>query len=172
MRLHNIIHPRAVTEFVYRYARAEVAHVLISFILDTSSREKEVAQILRELEKEGMKGNDISDDELGKAHGRYLVGGCQVVEDERVFRFGKCGHSNVHSGIHTLIGSGRIPRETGSASTVSARAALRLEYLAVSLSESRRRFVVARCTYCGKGHVNTDYDCRRWQGAGRNSGST
>lgn len=90
MRLHNIIHPREVTEFVYRYARAEVAHVFISFIVDRTKRVNEVAEIIRELEKEGMKPKDISDDELAKAHGRYLVGGCQTVEHERVFRFGKC----------------------------------------------------------------------------------
>ncbi|KAG8801743.1 hypothetical protein FRC20_011771 [Serendipita sp. 405] len=88
VRLHNIIHPRAVTEFVYRYSRPDKAHVFISFILSSNSREKEVQDILAELEREGMIGIDISDDELAKAHTRYLVGGCQDVEDERVFRFG------------------------------------------------------------------------------------
>lgn len=63
--------------------------MFISFILETASRATEVSSILAELEKEGMKGRDISDDELAKSHGRYLVGGCQEVEHERVFRFGK-----------------------------------------------------------------------------------
>lgn len=88
VRLHNIIHPRAVTEFVYRYSKPETAHVFISFILNTPSRTTEVADILAQLGKEGMKGMDISDDELAKTHIRYLVGGFQDVENERVFRFG------------------------------------------------------------------------------------
>ncbi len=89
MRLHNIIFPRAVTEFVYRYSRPDKAHVFLSFIINTSSREKEVAQVIADLLKEGMTASDISDDELAKAHGRYMVGGCQTVEHERVFRFGE-----------------------------------------------------------------------------------
>jgi threonine dehydratase len=89
VRLHNIIFPRAVTEFVYRYNRPGKAHVFLSFILNTSSRETEVAQIIADLKKEGMEARDISDDELAKAHGRYMVGGCQEVEYERVFRFGQ-----------------------------------------------------------------------------------
>ncbi len=35
-----------------------------------------------------MKGFDISDDEFAKSHGRYMIGGSQVVPDERVLRFG------------------------------------------------------------------------------------
>jgi threonine dehydratase len=89
VRLHNIIYPRVVTEFIYRYSRPDKAHVFISFILSTSSRESEVSQVIAALAQEGMKADDISDDELAKAHGRYLVGGLQDVEHERVFRFGK-----------------------------------------------------------------------------------
>lgn len=93
VRLHNIIFPRAVTEFVYRYSRADKAHVFLSFILNTPSREKEVAQVIADLLKEGMEACDISEDELAKAHGRYMVGGCQSVEHERVFRFGQWNSS-------------------------------------------------------------------------------
>lgn len=45
--------------------------------------------MLRTLQEQGMKGYDISDDEMSKSHARYMIGGCQVVSDERVFRFGK-----------------------------------------------------------------------------------
>lgn len=48
-----------------------------------------MGQVIAELQKEGMDANDISEDELAKAHGRYMVGGCQEVEHERVFRFGQ-----------------------------------------------------------------------------------
>ena len=35
-----------------------------------------------------MQGCDISDDEMAKSHVRYMIGGCQRVDNERVFRFG------------------------------------------------------------------------------------
>lgn len=87
--LHSIIHPRAVTEFIYRYnISGEMAHVLLSFKLQTASRQEEVAEVISTLEKAGMKGYDISDDEMAKSHVRYMIGGTQQVPDERLFRFG------------------------------------------------------------------------------------
>jgi threonine dehydratase len=79
-----------VTEFIYRYNAADRAHVFLSFILQSSNRAHEVADVLKRLAKVDMQGVDISDDELSKAHGRYLAGGRADVEHERVFRFGKC----------------------------------------------------------------------------------
>ena len=37
-----------------------------------------------------MKAYDISDDEMAKSHGRYMIGGAQRVKNERLFRFGTC----------------------------------------------------------------------------------
>ncbi|KDR75861.1 hypothetical protein GALMADRAFT_248592 [Galerina marginata CBS 339.88] len=86
--LHSIIHPRSVTEFIYRYnVSGDRAHVLLSFKLQSSSREAEVRDLLSALEREDMKGFDISDDEMAKSHVRYMIGGCQKVPHERVFRF-------------------------------------------------------------------------------------
>ncbi|PPQ71085.1 hypothetical protein CVT26_011625 [Gymnopilus dilepis] len=86
--LHAIIHPRAVTEFIYRYnISGDRAHVLLSFKLQTDDRESEVSNVLAALEKEDMKGFDISDDEVAKTHVRYMIGGCQRVPNERIFRF-------------------------------------------------------------------------------------
>ncbi|TFK44737.1 threonine ammonia-lyase [Crucibulum laeve] len=86
--LHSVIHPRAVTEFIYRYnVCGDRAHVLLSFKLESGSRATEVAGVLAALEREDMKGVDISDDELAKSHARYMIGGCQKVSNERVFRF-------------------------------------------------------------------------------------
>ncbi|KAI0798469.1 tryptophan synthase beta subunit-like PLP-dependent enzyme [Irpex lacteus] len=76
--LHGVIHPRAITEFIYRYNDPVTAQVFLSFKLDTINREKERA---------GMKGHDISDDELAKSHARYMVGGRMKVPNERIFRF-------------------------------------------------------------------------------------
>jgi hypothetical protein len=36
-----------------------------------------------------MAGFDISDDEVAKTHARYMIGGCAVVPNERLFRFGR-----------------------------------------------------------------------------------
>jgi len=85
--LHNTIHPRAITEFVYRYEGPNRAHIFLSFILETTVRAEEVADLLDQLEKQGMRGMDISDNEMAKSHARYLIGGRQVVANERVFRF-------------------------------------------------------------------------------------
>lgn len=86
--LHGVIHPRATTEFIYRYNDHDVAQVFVSIKLETTNREKEVAEVLAELEKLGMKGFDISNDELAKSHARYMVGGRSGVPNERIFRFG------------------------------------------------------------------------------------
>ncbi|KAF8161126.1 threonine ammonia-lyase [Crassisporium funariophilum] len=86
--LHSIIHPRAVSEFIYRYnVQGDRAHVLLSFKLQTNSRETEVRDVLSTLEDSDMKGFDISDDEMAKSHVRYMIGGCHKVANERIFRF-------------------------------------------------------------------------------------
>ncbi|KAI0315238.1 tryptophan synthase beta subunit-like PLP-dependent enzyme [Amylostereum chailletii] len=86
-KLHTIIHPRAVTEFIYRHNSPERAFVFLSFHLDTTNRSKEVAGVLAALEQEDMVGHDISEDELAKSHARYMVGGASDVPNERIFRF-------------------------------------------------------------------------------------
>jgi threonine dehydratase len=87
--LHSVIHPRAVTEFVYRYnSLSDRAHVLLSFKLASTNREDEVLDVLSTLEKQDMQGFDISDDEMAKSHIRYMIGGCQKIPHERLFRFG------------------------------------------------------------------------------------
>jgi threonine dehydratase len=78
-----------VTEFIYRYNAPDRAHVFLSFQLETTSRTKEVAAVLDELERGGMKGCDISDDEMAKSHARYMIGGASDVPNERIFRFGE-----------------------------------------------------------------------------------
>jgi threonine dehydratase len=86
MSLINVINPRLVTEFSYRYADDKnPAHVYMSF--SVQDRDTEVSMILENLEKEGMKGTDISDNEFAKSHARYLVGGKADVQDERIFSF-------------------------------------------------------------------------------------
>ena len=88
--LHDKIHPRATTEFVYRYHDPERAQIFLSFQLETTSRAKEVSDLITALEQLDMKAVDISDDEMAKSHARYMIGGCTQVSNERMFRFGAC----------------------------------------------------------------------------------
>ncbi|KAH9021540.1 tryptophan synthase beta subunit-like PLP-dependent enzyme [Lactarius hengduanensis] len=85
--LHTVIHPRSVTEFVYRYNTPGRAHVFLSFQLETTSRAKEVETVLAELQRGGMAGYDISDDEMAKSHARHMIGGASDAPNERIFRF-------------------------------------------------------------------------------------
>lgn len=88
VKLHNIIAPRAVTEFSYRFADAKVAHIYLSFrVVD---RQLEVPSILEALASAGFEGVDVSDNEMAKSHARYMVGGrCPqgTTSDERLYRF-------------------------------------------------------------------------------------
>ena len=78
-----------MTEFVYRYNDTKRAHILLSFILRSTDRSTEVADLLLKLKEKDMLGYDISDNELAKSHIRYLSGGSAQVSDERLVRFGK-----------------------------------------------------------------------------------
>ncbi|KAG5461015.1 MAG: hypothetical protein BJ554DRAFT_6864, partial [Olpidium bornovanus] len=87
--LYSVIYPRNVTEFSYRYADPELAHVYMSFIvLDPARRLAEVAEIFEALKKKGMEATDLSDNELAKSHARYMIGGRSRPENEKVLRFG------------------------------------------------------------------------------------
>lgn len=94
LALHSVIHPRAVTEFIYRYnlnGESTKAHILVSIKLDgTQPREEEVKGLFAALKAEDMDAMDLSDDELAKSHARYMIGGPQSVEHERIFRFRTC----------------------------------------------------------------------------------
>jgi threonine dehydratase len=80
----NQVHPRSVTEFSYRYSDKDEAHIYISF--KVKDLETEVKQVLDGWNQHGMKGYNVSDNELAKTHARYMVGGSRPV-NERVFRF-------------------------------------------------------------------------------------
>lgn len=73
MALYDTIAPRSVTEFSYRYSNDKDAHIIMSF--EVSDRKKDVKSILESLEQKGMKGTDLSENEVAKAHARYLIGG-------------------------------------------------------------------------------------------------
>lgn len=86
MKMIEKVHPRAVTEFSYRYSDPENAHIYISF--KVQDLEKEAKEVLEGWHESGFKAWDVSHDELAKTHARHMVGGRGRPENERVFRFG------------------------------------------------------------------------------------
>lgn len=90
-KLQQIIHPRSITEFSYRYSKTGTANIYVSF--NVQNKNKEVASIIETMTNDahGYEVIDISDNELAKTHGRYLVGGKRDASDktsvERLFQF-------------------------------------------------------------------------------------
>jgi threonine dehydratase len=76
---------RSITEFNYRYADPEVAHLFVG--IEVADR-RETKKLLAELARRRIAAFDLTDNELAKLHVRHLVGGhAPAVEDEIVYRF-------------------------------------------------------------------------------------
>lgn len=74
VKLQKLIHPRSVTEFSYRLVNADQpANIFVSF--NVLNKAKEVPAIIEAMKKQNFSVLDISNNELAKTHGRYLVGG-------------------------------------------------------------------------------------------------
>ena len=83
--LCGLLGRRSVTEFNYRYAPGREAHVFLG--VSVSGRE-ETHRLVTQLERHGMKADDLSDNELAKLHVRHLVGGrTREVGEEMLYRF-------------------------------------------------------------------------------------
>jgi threonine dehydratase len=76
---------RNITEFNYRYADPDRAHVFVGI----SVRDRRESVALRvALERAGLEALDLSDDEMAKLHVRHLVGGrAPQVAHEMLYRF-------------------------------------------------------------------------------------
>lgn len=84
-RFCELIGARHVTEFNYRISDEKAAHVFVG--VEVKNR-KEKNEIIDMLEKNNYKTIDLSDDELGKLHIRYMVGGkSPFAKDELLYRF-------------------------------------------------------------------------------------
>ena len=84
-RFCELIGPRAVTEFNYRIADENVAHVFVGIAI---ARRDEAGRIARSFERHAFPTVDLTDDELAKEHVRHMVGGhSELARDERLFRF-------------------------------------------------------------------------------------
>jgi len=81
----GIIGDRNITEFNYRFADPEQAHVFVG--LQIGSR-KEVDKLLKELRGRDYSTEDLTDNEMAKLHVRHLVGGhAPFADNELIYRF-------------------------------------------------------------------------------------
>lgn len=82
----RLIGKRAVTEFNYRYAAGQRAHIFVGIKLSGGDAEKH--EIIDLLTGKGLGVTDMTDNEVAKLHVRHMVGGRVAdLADERVYRF-------------------------------------------------------------------------------------
>ncbi|MFK8068088.1 MAG: threonine ammonia-lyase, biosynthetic [Gammaproteobacteria bacterium] len=86
---HDFCHTiglRSITEFNYRFADDQQAHIFAGMQIKNGIEEKE--SLLTKLKDKGYPVVDLSDNEMAKMHIRYMVGGHGVkVENEMLVRF-------------------------------------------------------------------------------------
>ena len=76
---------RSITEFNYRYASNEEAHVFAGVHFDGAAAREATIDALR---ADGYTVVDLTGDEMAKVHVRYMVGGrAPGIADERLYRF-------------------------------------------------------------------------------------
>lgn len=74
-----------ITEFNYRYANSEEAHVFVG--VEVQNRD-EITRLIATLEQHGLRTLDFSANEMAKLHIRHMVGGCAPqVQNEILYRF-------------------------------------------------------------------------------------
>lgn len=77
---------KGITEFNYRYADANKAHIFVGVQLKGDDNER--AELLQKIAAAGFPTVDLSDNELAKLHTRHMVGGRPGdLKNERIFRF-------------------------------------------------------------------------------------
>ena len=82
----NTIGRRGITEFNYRFANSEAAHVFVGIAMRGASDEKD--EVIARLEARGYAVMDMTDNEMAKLHIRHMVGGhAPGIENEQLFRF-------------------------------------------------------------------------------------
>jgi threonine dehydratase len=81
----SVLGNRNVTEFNYRYADPERAHIFVGV---TVHNRNEAGRLVETLARHDLPALDLTDDELAKTHVRYMVGGrAPQVENEQLYRF-------------------------------------------------------------------------------------
>jgi threonine dehydratase len=81
----RLLGDRNITEFNYRYSDVKEAHIFVGV---TIADHAEPAQLVANLQKQGLPTIDLTDNEVAKLHLRHLVGGhAPQAKHEMVFRF-------------------------------------------------------------------------------------
>ena len=75
---------RNITEFNYRYADPQAAHIFVG--VSVGSRD-EGRKLAASLAAHGLPTLDLTDDEMAKSHLRHMVGGRADAADELLYRF-------------------------------------------------------------------------------------
>ncbi|SEP05750.1 threonine dehydratase [Nitrosovibrio sp. Nv6] len=76
---------KSITEFNYRYADPKEANV---FVAVSVRNRDEAAKLIKNLERSGLRTEDLSDNEMAKLHVRHLVGGrAREIKNELLYRF-------------------------------------------------------------------------------------
>ncbi|WP_455283362.1 threonine ammonia-lyase, biosynthetic [Cupriavidus necator] len=84
-RLCSRVGDRQISEFTYRIADAQTAHVFVGMQLRSSG---ESEQLLKALQEDGFPTIDLTADEVAKQHVRHMIGGrSPLAHGERLFRF-------------------------------------------------------------------------------------
>ncbi len=84
-RFCGVIGARSITEFNYRMAGAEQAHIFVG--VEARGR-AEAARLVRGLRRAGFQTSDLSSNEVAKAHVRHMVGGhSPLARHELLYRF-------------------------------------------------------------------------------------
>jgi threonine dehydratase len=77
---------RGITEFNYRYANEQEAHVFAGIQLSEGDEEREA--IIQNLRAKGYAVLDMTDNEMAKMHVRHMVGGRSInAANELLYRF-------------------------------------------------------------------------------------
>ena len=76
---------RNITEFNYRYADADSAHIFVGVSVHNRG---EATRLVETLSRHDLPALDLTDDEMAKSHVRYMVGGrAPQVDNELLYRF-------------------------------------------------------------------------------------
>ncbi len=84
-RLCGLISDRSITEFNYRYNKADSANVFIG--LAVQGGDQETTEVIKLLSEAGYPVHNLSDNDSAKLHVRYMIGGKTSDKTERLYRF-------------------------------------------------------------------------------------
>jgi threonine dehydratase len=86
LRFCECLGERSVTEFNYRYANNETAHLFVGLALKGGKPERDA--VIAAIGVAGFKAFDMTDNEMAKLHVRHMVGGSsRGLEHEHLYRF-------------------------------------------------------------------------------------